>query len=431
MVPITSALPENFDRIETNLKYLIDLDLSDDEIFKDSLSLALYYHIIEKNNLQNVNTLATISWARTFCFEKIVQGKLSRKRDSEITAAILAYATLQKDRGYPEDKKKEIEGKIKEIIKNEKDKEGLLFGRPNFTAIILYAIHQEGITTKEEEGTLDAVLLRYKGDSQTFNNLLGLPFLVQLLINLREDKELENLIANIKERMDDQLLDYDDKAYLVSALWAYHEKKDTLSEIQKVAELTIEETPIMVSDIINKGDISDITVRQDNLKISRLYKALFLDMLTSYKRRIASLKEKELDKRFSGDFNLRWGAFATFSVIPIIITAIVGYGSSQNLKAGISFWILQQTKTTWEALAVNTFSLILISYLMVFSILGTYSLHLTIIRKRLARDLRVWHYYKRHQLKGLKWFAITLLGACILGIVTQLGGNAFQDFIRK
>jgi hypothetical protein len=187
----------------------------------------------------------------------------------------------------------------------------------------------------------------------------------------------------------------------------------------------------MVSDIINKGDISDITVRQDNLKISRLYKALFLDLLTDYRRHIAGLKEEELDKRFSGDFSLRWGAFATFSTIPIIITTIVSYALSQNLKAGMSFWILQQTKITWQALVVSTFSLTLISYLIVFSIVGMYSLYLTIIRKRLVRDLRIWHYYKRNQLKGLKWFAISLLSACILGIVTQLGGNAFQDFIRR
>jgi hypothetical protein len=227
MVPVTLAFPENFDRIETNLKYLIDLDLSDDEIFRDPLSLALYYHFIEKNNLQNINKLLAVNWARTFCYEKLVQGKLSRKRDTEITAAILAYATLKKDKGYPEGKKKEIENKMEEILIKEKNKDGLFFGRPNFTAMILYSINQEEISIGEEEEILNALLLRYK-DNQTFNNLLGLPFLVRLLINLKRDGEVERLITDTKERMADRLLDYDDKAYLISALWVYHKKNNTL-----------------------------------------------------------------------------------------------------------------------------------------------------------------------------------------------------------
>jgi len=162
MVPIKAkSLPKDFERIETNLKYLIDLDLSDDETFKDPLALAFYYHFIEKNNIQNINKASLVSWARTYCYEKLVQGRLSKKKDTEITAAILTFPTLKADTGYPEDKKREIEKSIKELLKKERDKDGLFFGRPNFTAIILYAKNQSKIPINDEKKTLQALIERY------------------------------------------------------------------------------------------------------------------------------------------------------------------------------------------------------------------------------------------------------------------------------
>ncbi len=80
MVPVIKSFPEHFERVETNIKYLIDLDLSDDEIYKDPLALALYYYYTEKHDTQNINKAALISWARTYCHEKLAQQKLSKKR---------------------------------------------------------------------------------------------------------------------------------------------------------------------------------------------------------------------------------------------------------------------------------------------------------------------------------------------------------------
>lgn len=431
MVPIkTKSLPKDFERIETNLKYLIDLDLSDDEILKDPLALAFYYHFIEQNKTQNINKVSLVSWARTYCYEKLVQGKLSKKKDTEITAAILTFSTLKADNGYAEDKKREIENSVNELLKKERDKDGLFFGRPNFTAIILYATNQAGIPIKNEKETLLALIERYK-NNQTFNNLIGLPFLTRLLIKQKKATELKEIIGKIGDKLKNHLLEYDDKLYLVHSLWAYYSQNNSLLEIKDVVESTIEETPIMVSDIINKGDISDITVRQDNLKISRLYKAIFLDLITEYETHAGRIKEKELDKKYSGEFTLKWGAFATFSIIPFVITLIVGFALKHSLKTGLAFWILQQTQTTWNALVLNTLSLIVVAYLVTFSVMGVYSLYTSIIGKKLVKDLRVWEYYKHHQKKTLKWFCITLGSALILGIITQLGATALQNFLTK
>jgi hypothetical protein len=430
MVPVNNSFQEHFERIETNLKYLIDLDLSEDEIYKDPLALALYYYYVEKNGIQNINMAVLVSWARTYCYEKLAEQKFSKKKDTEATAAILTYSTLKKDKGYPTKKKEEIEKGIKELLKSEKGKDGLFFGRPNFTAIILYATKQAGIQIEAEEEVLQSLLERY-GDRKTFNNLLGLPFLTKLLINGKESAQLKEIVARAQDRLKDHLLEYDDRLYLVDSIWAFHSHDNSLLDIKGLADSTIRETPIMVSDIINKGDISDITVRQDNLKISRLYKAVFLDLITEYKKHASGLKEKDLDKRYSGEFSLKWGAFATFSIIPFVITLIVGFALRNRLKAGVSFWILQQTGTTWQALALNTFLLVLMLYLVTLSIMGVYSLYTSIVGKKLIKDLRVWQNYKHHQKKALKWFCISLLGALVLGIGTQLLENAFQNFISR
>jgi hypothetical protein len=74
---------------------------------------------------------------------------------------------------------------------------------------------------------------------------------------------------------------------------------------------------------------------------------------------------------------------------------------------------------------------VLITFLAVFSVVGVYSLYNSIVGKKLVKDLRVWESYKYHQKKALKWFCISLLGALVLGIGTQLLGNAFQNFISR
>ena len=242
---------------------------------------------------------------------------------------------------------------------------------------------------------------------------------------------MKGLTARIMEKLKDHMLEYDDKLYLVHSLWNYHSQNNSLLQIKSLVESTIEETPITIADIINKGDISEITVRQDNLKISRLYKAVFLDLITEYEKHASRLKEKELDKRYSGEFSLKWGAFVTFSILPFVFTLIVGFALRNRLKAGVLFWILQQTGTTWQALALNTLSLVLMLYLVTLGIMGVYSLYTSIIGKKLIKDLRVWQNYKHHQKKALKWFCISLLGALVLGIGTQLLGSAFQNFISK
>ena len=160
-----------------------------------------------------------------------------------------------------------------------------MFGRPNFTAIILYAAHKAEMPMPEEKEILKSLLACYS-DNANLNNILGLPFLIHLLSDEKEETQLEKLGERLKEKIEDDLLEYDDKAYLVSGLWKYHEDRNSLREMRPITESTIEKTPIMISDIINKGDISDITVRQDNAKISRLYKAVFLDLIISYKRHV-------------------------------------------------------------------------------------------------------------------------------------------------
>ncbi len=279
MVPINSNPKKALERIETNLKYLIDLDLNEDDMQNDPLGLALYYHFTRKNDMQNINGTTLVSWARTYCFSKLVQREFSKKKDTETTAAILAYATLKNDKGYPETKKKAIERNIKYILETEGRRGRLYFDRPNFTAIILQAIKRAGIEVDGKDELLRATFSRYE-NNHAFGSLIGLPFLTELLLSCKEEILLARLNQVMQQKLKDHSTEYEDRLYITNALWQYHKAKNTLVEIKELAKSTIVEAPIMRSDIINKGDISDITIREDNLRISRIYKAELLDLMT-------------------------------------------------------------------------------------------------------------------------------------------------------
>jgi hypothetical protein len=158
---------------------------------------------------------------------------------------------------------------------------------------------------------------------------------------------------------------------------------------------------------------------------------LFLDLITEYEKHASGLKEKELDKRYSGEFSLKWGAFATLSMIPIFITVIVAFFLRHRLLAGWAFWIFQESKKEWGVLFLNSLSLVFMAYLILISIVGVYSLYTSLMKKKLLKDLRVWDNYIRHQVKILKWFSVSILGVIAIGIIIQLAGNAFQNLITK
>jgi hypothetical protein len=250
-----------------------------------------------------------------------------------------------------------------------------------------------------------------------------------LLISKGEHSGLDELVRAARQKLKDHLIEYDDKLYITISLWKYHKANNTLAEAKAMTELAIKQTPIMVSDIINKGDISDLTIRQDNLKLSRLYKALLLDLLGEYKKYEKALNEQDLDRRYSGEFTLKWGAFLTFSLAPFLITLIIALALKNQLAGALSFWALQETQIEALAQTTNPLSLVFIMYLITASATGAYSVYISLIKKKLVKDLRVWEHYKEHQQKAIKWFAISLLGALALSVMGRFAGSAMQKFL--
>lgn len=429
MVPIKE---EKLLKVETNLRYLIELDLSDDDTSNDPMVMAFYYNYLEKNNIQNINKTPLISWARNYPYETIVNKKFTKKKDTEITAAVLAFATLKKDKGYIEVKKQKIEKEIKPLLKNELTKDNLFFGRPNFTAIILWAADQAGIEIENKHEIIEALINKYE-NLKNMNNLLGLPYLTELLLNFNKTKQTEQLIKRAEERLKDNLLEYDDKLYITESLWIYYEKtnKENLLSIQSLAESVIDSTPIILADIINKGDISDITVKEDNRKISTLYKAALLDLIERYKNYQTFLEEKRIDRRYSVESGLKWGGFTAYSLASMIPAAAWTWIFLEKEMATLKFWFLQATNIAKLELAAGTGAIIISAYLITFCAAAVYSFYNSIVKQSIKSDLRIFQklitVQKQVGKKFLKYLVITLGG----GILLQIIGTAALKIVSK
>ena len=426
---MTQDFKERLELIERNLRYLIELDLSDDEAQQDKLAMSFFYHFIVKNRIQSLNISPLKGWAKSFTYETIVDQKLTKKRDTEITAAILAYSTLKNDKSYPKEKKQGIEINIPVLLKKELTKSNLFFDRPNFTAMILYATQIAGIKIDQEETITNTLIGKYQNLDE-FSNISGVPFLIAYLLKVGKDDIAKAIIDNASEKIESHTLEYDDTLYLTHAIYQYHKKDDDLLKYFETIKKLVKETPIMISDIINKGDISDITVRDENRKISRLYKAIFLDLLEGIESHIEDLEQKELDKRYSSETTYKGAAFSAFSLLCIAPAIIFTYLFRIKLLTALDFWILQDTSTTWNELIINTTLTFIDAYFITFAVAGVYALYKIILKGQINKDQRIKERFWDSQKKVGKWFLISIIGLFIIEIIVTVSTGSFQDFLK-
>ncbi|MDY6896013.1 MAG: hypothetical protein SVO01_11445 [Thermotogota bacterium] len=429
MVLITSDFKERLEPIERNLKYLIELDLSDEEAQQDKLAMSFYCHFIEKNRIQSLNISSLRGWAKSFTYDTIVNEKLTKRRDTEITAAILAYSTLANVKIYDKEKKKEIANAIPKILQNELTKNNLYFDRPNFTSIILYAAQLSGIKIEHEKKIAEVLVNKYQS-LESFSNISGLPFLIAYLINTGKNDTAREIITRAKENYETHNLDYDDSIYLTHAIYQYHDKEDDLLQVLDTIKKTVKETPIMISDIINKGDISDITVRDENRKISRLYKAILLDITEGINKHIENLEQRELDIRYSAETTFKGAALSGYAILCSIPAIVFTYLLRTNLINALDFWLLQNINTTKNELIINTAISFIEAYLITFAVAGIYALYQIIMKEKIIKDQRIKERFWSQQKKVGKWFLISFVGFFILAVIGQLVSGSFQNFIK-
>jgi hypothetical protein len=426
---MTQDFKVRLELIERNLRYLIELDLSDDEAQQDKLAMSFFYHFITKNQIQSLNISPLKGWAKTFTYETIVEQKLTKKKDTEITAAILAYSTLKNDKNYGKGKKQKIEIAIPKLLKKELTRNNLFFDRPNFTAMILYATQIAGIKIAQEETITKTLAEKYENLDE-FSNISGVPFLITYLLKTGKNTIAKAIIDKTSEKIEPHTLEYDDALYLTHAIYQYHNKDDGLLKYFETIKKSVKETPIMISDIINKGDISDITVRDENRKISRLYKAIFIDLLEGIESHREDLEQKELDKRYSSETTYKGAAFSAFSLLCIAPATIFTYFFRTKLLAALDFWILQNASTTWNELTINTTLTFIDAYFITFAVTGTYALYKIILKEQINKDQRIKENFWASQKKVGKWFLKSVVVIFILGIITQLFTGAFQEFLK-
>lgn len=408
MVSLIDIDSERFLRIETNLKYLIELDLTNiDE--NDPLSNAFYLFFLESYASQTINRTTLINWGRHFCYEVLAEGKTTKAKDSQITAAVLAYSALHHDRGFDEKKKQQIKENLSNVLLSNLDKDYLFFSRPNFTTIILYGLSSVEEEFKERENCLNSVINRYLSH-ETFNNLLGFPFIIRLLHLYEKKIELEKLLSRGFDRLKNASLEYDDQIYLLMGIWDHYYKndKDYLLEIKPYIETVIDSTPILVSDIINEGDISNITVRNENRKISKLYKASFWGFLQKYKQSYITLLEKEKDKKYSRDLGFKKTLFFVYSAILLFPGFIGLWQLWPSYRKAIDFFISQNITHSWQEIIFGSLLLILLIY---FTIAGMLSISITwdcFIKRKIISPTRFFEKLKNFNKPIAKWYWITV-----------------------
>lgn len=106
-------------QIESNIRYLVELDINEEVSYDDCLGMAFYYHYLHENRIPGVNYSKLYNWCRSFCYDVIKNRNISRIRDNEITSSLLIFSSIKDDAGFDKQRASEVKEEIPKLLEEE------------------------------------------------------------------------------------------------------------------------------------------------------------------------------------------------------------------------------------------------------------------------------------------------------------------------
>lgn len=399
-------------QIRVALLRLIAHSMRCSESRHDCLGLAFLYHFLQVNNACSDELASLAPWARAFCYEKLVEGKLSRRKDVEITAAILCAASLESDRGFPLEKKAKLRETLPNLLDREIGDDNLFFGNATYTAIVLYSLSCLNITFVRLNDVLTKCVEKYKGDVPT--RLIGISILTRALVRMGMQPECQQVVDLAKAHLGDQGVDEQERIYILSCLWSFYEayQRDQLLDIEPEVKASLRN---LVEKRIPPGESayfleSSKTGWEGTL--SPLCISLSFDLLERYYRELQKIKERMLDRKYSANFGLRWCALWGMwqvALIPAGSFFVYFWWINPMLYDAYRFWFMGDTQISSTTIGLGTLLLLINFYLFLAGAVSIGPIFISVIPRKIISDLRIWDNIKPVQIRLLKWYWVALV----------------------
>ena len=393
----------------------------------DPMAMAAYLWVYIQRKPAITSGDQLVNWGTAWVRRIFLEGKVSRRRDEDISSAALVVASLINIPSFLEIKA-EVTRKVEQLIVHELDRSLIPFRQPSYGVIVLLAAHMLGINNPKFKDAALAINRIYT-DSINTGCPFGFSFAAKLIEATANKDSIKEIVDKIESALIDPAISYEDQVYLLQALWELRNNTSSGRLLEKT-ESVISRIP---SWTYNSAQVKCVIDVREELAApeSNLYRASLLDIITQYQERSALYEEEKFEARYSGRRGVGLLAFGFLALVSSLLIGSLGIYIYWEKTAARRFWISGEYAAMASSSALLYLaSVILISYLLLIAPVILWKTFALLVLSRIQSDQKLKDVLWRPVIKvSLAWFTIIFLGI-VVGIATGILTQGVQHIFK-
>jgi len=401
-------------------------DLLNEPVDPMALATYLWVYIRRKPAITNGDQL--VRWGTAWVRRTILDGKISRRRDEDMSSAALAIAALVNSPSFQEIKD-EVKRRLEQSIAGELERSPVPFRQPSYAAMFLLAAHMLGINNPKIADSALAIHRIYAEGIFTGRSF-GFSLSVKLTRAITNKDDVKELATRIELALTDPATSYEDQVYLLQALWELN-GDDTSARLLEHTEDVLSRVPAWACNPAQRNGSMLAGGESTFASTSHLYRASLLDIAALYHERSALYAEARFNARYSGRRAISLMAFSSVALLLSLLLGLVGvylYRGGQEARA---FWLSGEYGAMSSSSALSYLAAVLLgSYILLIAPIVLWKTFSLLVVSNVQSDQRLKDVLKPSISKvSFAWFTVILLGI-IVGLITGVLTQGFQHILK-
>lgn len=426
MVFITSA--SHFERQE-RLVQSIDLALRDLlRTGDDPLALALYLWIVRAHKLSLIHSDDLARWGTVWISQVLVEGKVTRRKDEQITSAVLAYTALAETKGFST-REGDIRETVQQIVAGILDQGTIPYNRPSYAAILLWAAALLNVQDPRIGERAQTIVSAFR-EALSGGKVFGIGFVVQLLQHLQKRELLLLLEQSVASALDDPRTNYEDQLYLLHARWLLESEPGPSQQLIELTKQLVYNSPIWPYLMAGTEEIPAAGDGNAPVGISHLYRALLLDVLLMYQHAVEVQATRFIAENHRGRHIVRLSAFGFGIVLEVLAWLGVAMALVPSFDVAKRYWLLHEyTAMTSHSALLYLLCVLLATLLLFVTPVFTWTWASLLLHSKVESDRQIAGVLGRRVFKVFwLWLSLIALGV-LINFVIGVFQPAFQHAV--
>ncbi len=410
-----------FQSVDLAVKHLLNTE-------SDPLALAMYLWVFRTHNISLNNSDRLASWGISWTHRTFISESVGRKRDEQIASAALSLVALAKTRVLS-NVENNLRSGVKRALAVELDRRSIPLRHPVYGAMLLLAACQLKVDEPRTASAAEAITASFtKGIPG--GRAFGAGIIVQLLQEIQKEDLLATFTQHIQKTIDDPRVTYEDRLYLLQALWLSHNDVSEPDEIVELTERFLKASTTWSSLMDGMEEIPSAGDGQIPVTVSHLYRAVLLDINLRFQIGETSRTQALLDARYGGRRLINLAAFG-FSVLFLAgIWFLLGKAVLFSLDVGRRYWLLDDYHAMSSSSALFFLGEVLFATLLLpVTLVILWTLWLLLLQTKATNDREIVEVLgHRVRVAFLTWLTLIAL-AVFISLFTGAIGPAFTHAI--